>query len=920
MTLLSQEKLFLSLGGTMGEKYPLEAVEEKWQQLWKEHGVFRTKDPQETKKKPFYVLEMFPYPSGTLHMGHARNYTIGDVLARYRLASGYEVLHPMGWDACGLPAENAALKHKIHPKVWTYENARVMKEQCEAMGFSHDWSREVFSCDPSYYIHEQRIFLSFLKAGLAYRKESYVNWDPEDCCVLANEQVIDGRGWRSGALVEKKLLNQWFLSITRYNEELLKDLETLHQWPEAVKIMQENWIGRSEGCLLSFELSPQGEGFSLDLEEKTFLKVFTTRPETLYGATFCAIPWDHPFFKRALQQAPSPKREILEQFYQKQQQHSTASYVQDCEEKEGVFTGLFVLHPLTQQPLPLYGANYVRMDYGSGAVMGCPSHDERDGDFARHYNIPFCPILTEDGVFFDSPGENYSLQAKEESWPLLNGLVEKEGFSIMVEALEKKGLGQRQVMYRLKDWGIGRQRYWGVPIPIIYCGSCGTVPVADKDLPVTLPEDVTFDEPGNPLDRHPTWKHTTCPSCGGKAQRETDTFDTFMESSWYFGRFCDPHNTQEPFSQEKAEAWLPVDNYVGGIEHAVLHLLYARFFTKALRDCGYWNLSEPFKGLFTQGMVCHKTYKNDEGKWLYPEEVERCGQQYQEITSGKPVVQGRSEKMSKSKNNVVGVSSMVKTYGADAVRLFLMSDTPPQKDFEWSDEGIQGSWRYVRRLWTLFYHLKNLLGPLMEEKNSQEWLPSFCHKAFSTEIIKDLDKKSLEESLSLSGDGFQYYGFFHESLQHITQCLEDYALNKAVAHLRQWSNFLEEKVQNLEAFDQKKGSSSCDIEALLWGSKAFLCALSPFMPHIAQEIACAFGLQGWLHEVSWPCYHDAFLKKDSLHMGVQINGKFKGNIKISPSFTQEEILNLLQQDKKFSSYFPYKRCIFIPGRMINLVI
>ncbi|MGH7034241.1 MAG: leucine--tRNA ligase, partial [Stellaceae bacterium] len=633
-----------------------------------------------------YVLEMFPYPSGRIHMGHVRNYTMGDVVARYKRAQGFNVLHPMGWDAFGLPAENAAIASKVHPKNWTLQNIDVMRAQLKRMGLAYDWRREIATCHPDYYRHEQKMFLDFLAAGLAYRKESWVNWDPAEQSVLANEQVIDGRGWRSGALVEKRLLSQWFLKITEYADDLLNTLKTLERWPERVRLMQENWIGRSEGARAFFALKGRSDR----------LEIFTTRPDTLYGAAFCAIAPNHP-----LAAALAEKNKPLAAFIAECNRMGTSEVVLETAEKRGFDTGIKAIHPFVPGwELPVYVANFVLMEYGTGAIFGCPAHDQRDLDFARKYKLPVKPVVLPPGTdpkSFATGDEAYTEPGTAFNSDFLDGLETEAAKRAAADKLMALGSGERTIAYRLRDWGVSRQRYWGCPIPVIHCGRCGIVPVPETDLPVTLPEDVSFDQPGNPLAHHPTWKHVKCPRCGGAAERETDTFDTFFESSWYFARFCSPRAASAMVRAE-VDYWLPVDQYIGGIEHAVLHLLYSRFFTRALKQCGYLGIAEPFAGLFTQGMVCHETYKSADGEWLFPEEVAKSADGDAVDAQGKPVTIGRIEKMSKSHKNLVGLEAIVDAFGADTARLYLLSDSPPERDLEWTDAGIEGAWRYVNRL------------------------------------------------------------------------------------------------------------------------------------------------------------------------------------------------------------------------------
>ncbi len=668
-------------------RYNFRETETKWQRVWRERRVFEVAAKPGTPK--YYVLEMFPYPSGKLHVGHVRNYTMGDLVARYRRAQGFNVLHPMGWDAFGLPAENAAIAENVHPAIWTYQNIATMRAQLQRMGFAYDWSREIATCHPEYYRHEQKMFLDFLAAGLAYRKESWVNWDPLEHTVLANEQVIDGRGWRSGAIVEKRLLSQWFLRITAFTEELLYALHALDRWPERVRLMQENWIGRSEGARVYFGIAGGDER----------IEVFTTRQDTLFGASFVALSPNHPLAQRLAEDNPE-----LAEFIAECNRMGTSEAVIETAEKRGCATGLEAIHPFDpNRRVPVYVANFVLMEYGTGAIFGCPAHDQRDLDFARKYGLPVIPVVLPPGA--DPARFTIGADAYVEDGTLFNsgfldGLPVAEAKRAAGERLEALGRGERTIAYRLRDWGVSRQRYWGCPIPVIHCSRCGIVPVPERDLPVTLPEDVSFAVPGNPLAHHPIWKHVACPRCGGPAERETDTFDTFFELSWYFLRFCSARDDRA-FAREAVDYWMPVDQYIGGVEHAVLHLLYSRFFTRALKQCGYLDLEEPFAGLFTQGMVCHQTYRSEGGEWLFPEEVDRnSGGDYVD-PAGRPVVVGRIEKMSKSKKNVVGLDTIVDTYGADTARLYLLSDSPPERDLEWTETGIEGIWRYVNRLWRM---------------------------------------------------------------------------------------------------------------------------------------------------------------------------------------------------------------------------
>jgi leucyl-tRNA synthetase len=676
-------------------RYNFRETEAKWRKVWDERQTFRA--VMDRARPKYYVLEMFPYPSGRIHMGHVRNYTQGDVIARYKRAKGFNVLHPMGWDAFGLPAENAAMENKVHPKKWTYANIATMKAQLKSMGLSLDWSRELASCDPSYYRHQQKMFLDFWKAGLAYRKEAWVNWDPVDNTVLANEQVIEGKGWRTGAPVERRKLTQWNLKITQFADELLERLNTLDRWPEKVRLMQANWIGKSRGARVFWPLT-DASGAAPSKKDWGKLEIFTTRPDTLYGASFAALSVDHPVVAELAAKDPG-----LQHFVEECRKTGTAAAEIETAEKQGYKLPLLAGHPLMPgKSLPVYAANFVMMEYGTGAIFGCPGHDARDHEFATKYGLPILPVVmpkdadarsfsvaeapfVDDGILINSD--------------FLNGLEVEDAKAKVIARLEQLGVGRGTIQYRLRDWLVSRQRYWGAPIPAIHCGKCGIVPVPEKDLPVELPEDVEIDKPGNPLDRHPTWKHVACPTCGGPAQRETDTLDTFIDSSWYFDRFTSPRLETAPFDRAENDYWMPVDQYIGGVEHAILHLLYSRFWTRAMREVGMTGRDEPFDGLFTQGMVLHETYRASDGTWLLPEEVERtAGGKVVRAADKSPVEVGRSEKMSKSKKNVVDPDQIIHDYGADTARWFMLSDSPPERDLEWTEAGVTGAWRFQQRL------------------------------------------------------------------------------------------------------------------------------------------------------------------------------------------------------------------------------
>jgi leucyl-tRNA synthetase len=839
--------------------YSAQATEAKWQSVWRERASFAAR-PDANRRK-YYVLEMFPYPSGKLHVGHVRNYTMGDVVARYQRAQGFNVLHPMGWDAFGLPAENAAIAGGVPPKEWTYANIAVMRGELQRMGIAYDWSREIATCHPEYYRHEQKMFLDFLDAGLAYRKESWVNWDPEEHTVLANEQVIEGRGWRSGAPVERRLLSQWFLRITKYADELLNALQTLERWPERVRIMQENWIGRSEGARVWWPLAGRDGR----------LEVFTTRPDTLYGASFLAISPNHP-----LAAAAAEADSALAAFIAECNRVGTSEAAIESAEKKGFDTGIRALHPLDPSwHLPVYVANFVLMEYGAGAIFGCPAHDQRDLEFALKYRLPVRTVVkprdadehfavgTE--AYTDYGGVLFHSQ-------FLDGMLVPEAKKAMIRHLESVGTGEGTIEYRLRDWGVSRQRYWGCPIPVIHCGKCGIVPVPEQDLPVRLPEDVSFDQPGNPLDHHPTWKHVACPRCGGAAQRETDTFDTFFESSWYFARFCSPR-AATAFVRADVDYWLPVDQYIGGIEHAVLHLLYSRFFTRALRDCGYLDLAEPFTGLFTQGMVCHETYQDAEGNWLFPEQVTRT--EDGATANGAPVTIGRSEKMSKSKRNLVGLEAITDRYGADTARLYLLSDSPPERDLEWTDAGIEGVWRYVNRLWRL-------------AANSD-----------------------LSASGSVANREHPARRAIHRAIAAVTDDFDKFRFNRAVARIRELTNLLEDE------------SATLPPEVLREGIETAVRLINPMMPHLAEELWQILGHGTLLADEPWPKAQASLLLDELVTIAVQVNGKLRATLELPRDADQDAASKAALAQEGVTRAIagkPVRKVILVPNRIINLVI
>jgi leucyl-tRNA synthetase len=860
------------------ERYNAKATEQKWQQIWEERDVFRARMDGGSPKS--YVLEMFPYPSGRIHIGHTRNYSMGDVVARYKRAQGFSVLHPMGWDAFGLPAENAARERGEHPGKWTRANIETMKAQLKIMGLSLDWSREIATCEPDYYQHQQALFLDFLEAGLAYRKEATVNWDPVENSVLANEQVVDGKGWRSGAPVEKRKLTQWFFNITQYADDLLESLKTLERWPDNVRLMQENWIGKSYGAQWTFEL----EGSDLP-EVKEGLEVYSTRPDTIFGMSFCAMAADHP-----LAQALAKTNPALAAYCNEVAKSSTMQADLDTAEKTGFDTGLRAKNPFKpDQTVPVFVANYVLMDYGTGAIFGCPAHDERDFEFAQKYGLAIPTVVSPDGdPSFDAAanGEAYVGPGKLINSDFLNGLGTDEGIEKAATAFEEKGLGTRQTVYRLRDWLISRQRYWGCPIPVIHCAGCGVVPVPKDKLPVTLPEDVSFSKPGNPLDHHPTWKNVDCPTCGKPARRETDTMDTFVDSSWYFARYCD-NTAATPTNREAADYWLPVDQYIGGIEHAILHLLYARFFARGMTKTGHLNVTEPFAGLFTQGMVCHETYKSVDGEWLYPDEVEYRDGQAVERVNGRPVTVGAVEKMSKSKRNAIDPEEIVFQFGADTARWFMMSDTPPERDIEWTQSGIEGAWRYVQRVWRVVNDALPQLAPA------------------GADTPNDLS----EAALALRKAS-------HKTVKLVTADIEHFRFNKAIARLY-------ELASDIGATLQKHAGAPGVGFALREALEKLAGLINPFMPHLAEEIWQKLGHETLMVDTPWPVFEDALTVDDTITLPIQVNGKRRGEIEIAPDAETATIEALALADEGVKRAMDGKdprKVIVVPGRIVNIVV
>ena len=852
------------------DQYNASAVEAKWQDRWETDRCFVAETGSDKPK--YYVLEMFPYPSGRIHMGHVRNYTLGDVVARYRRACGYNVLHPMGWDAFGLPAENAAMERGVHPGHWTTENIGAMRTQLRGMGLSYDWDRELATCTPDYYRHEQRMFLKFLEKGLAYRKESWVNWDPVENTVLANEQVVDGRGWRSGAPVERRLLSQWFLKITAFADELLGAIEGLDRWPDRVRLMQQNWIGRSEGARVRFELVTPGPG------NTTGIDVFTTRPDTLFGASFLAIAANHPLAVALGEGDPQAAAFIAECA-----KLGTSEAAVETAEKRGYDTGLVVQHPLIETcRLPVYIANFVLMEYGTGAIFGCPAHDQRDLDFANAYELPVLPVVLPDDTDADSftvTDTAYTGPGKLFNSGTWNGLSVEDGKRAAIEALESRAAGTGQTTYRLRDWGVSRQRYWGCPIPIIHCESCGMVPVPEADLPVELPEDVEFDTPGNPLSNHPSWKHTNCPRCGGAALREQDTFDTFFESSWYFLRYADPAHP-DGFSREAAAYWMPVDQYIGGVEHAVLHLLYSRFFTRALRETGYLELDEPFAGLMTQGMVCHQTFQDGQGKWLFPTEVERDGDGWRLIKSGGAVTAGRIEKMSKSKRNVIDPELIISTYGADTARLFMLSDSPPERDMEWTEAGVEGASRFLKRLYRL---------------------------------ASDSHLAPKGSAVPVSGAPADLVRAAHRAIKAISEDIEAFRFNKAVAQLYTLAN----------AITELQDQSADAAAARRFGIETLTQLLAPMAPHVAEEMWQALGHETMLAASPWPEADVSLVTESSVEIGVQVNGKLRDTVSLPRDAAEDEARTAALASAGVIRYLEGrepKKVIVVQNRIINVVV
>ena len=869
------------------ERYNHREIEKEWQARWDNAQIFCAKE--DTSKEKYYVLEMFPYPSGKIHMGHVRNYTMGDVVARYKRARGYNVLHPMGWDAFGMPAENAAMQNNIHPATWTYQNIDNMRSQLKLLGLSIDWSREIATCDPEYYVHEQKLFLDFYRKGLVSRKKSNVNWDPVDNTVLANEQVIDGKGWRSGADVEIKELTQWFLNITQYAEDLIEKLKILDKWPDKVKTMQNHWIGKSVGLQFQFEITH----LPFNNDQFKTLEVFTTRPDTLFGASFVAIAADHPLAK----ELEKTNKDVTDFIKECRAKGTTLAEIEKAE-KIGYNTGIKVRHPfITGKELDVFIANFVLMEYGTGAIFGCPAHDQRDLDFARKYNLDVRPVVLPSDTTeeeFQIGDDAYTGEGKIYNSEFLNGKTIDEAKEIVSEKLSNikiNGISQgtKKVTYRLRDWGVSRQRYWGCPIPIIHCNDCGVVEVPETDLPVKLPDDIDFDKPGNPLERHKSWKNVKCPSCNKDARRETDTFDTFVDSSWYFARFCSPHS-EDPVDLESVNYWLPVDQYIGGVEHAILHLLYSRFFTRAMRDANHVQLEEPFNGLFTQGMVTHETYKDSDGNWIFPEEVLFEGGNAIHIKTKKPVTVGPIESMSKSKKNIIDPQSIVDTFGADTARWFILSDTPPERDIQWTDKGVEASSRFIQRAWKIIVEGLDYIS-----NENQDVPDKFNENAIKIRKIT------------------------HRAIKNVTEALENLRFNVAIAHIYELSNQIQNNFSNY-----KKPFDISELYANKELLETYCKLLAPMAPHLAEQCWKLLGNSELLSITSWPEYINEYVEDDNVLIIVQVNGKKRGEIHVPAGASQSDVEVLAMKvdnvKKAINNDNDIRKIIYVPKRILNIVL
>ena len=861
----------------MDDRFNPKSVDKKWQDIWDKQNLFLSK--VDHSKEKYYILEMFPYPSGKIHMGHVRNYTLGDVVARYKRAQNYNVLHPMGWDAFGLPAENAAIQNKTSPSEWTYKNIDEMKRQLKLIGLSIDWSKEIATCDKTYFKHQQKLFKDLFDSKLVYKKESQVNWDPIEQTVLANEQVIDGKGWRSGAEVQRKKLSQWFFKITDFAEDLLDGLFELKNWPDKVKLMQENWIGKSIGCELELEIY---DSKFKSLNQK--LQIYTTRPDTIFGATFCAISPEHPFNDQHCEQNIN-----LKNFKKKYESTNLTEETLAKTEKEGIRLDFYVKHPLIKDKfLPIYVANFILMNYGSGAIYGCPAHDQRDLDFAIKYDLEVIPVILPNNVKIDDfkiESEAYTGDGTLINSNFLNELTIKQAQEVVIKDLESKKIGNKKINYRLRDWGISRQRYWGCPIPIIYREDGEVICLSEKDLPIELPENIDLSKSGNPLENHPTWKYTTCPDTGMNAIRETDTLDTFVDSAWYFLRFCSPSNNNEPFSKEEVDYWMPVDQYVGGVEHAILHLLYSRFFTRALNKNGSIKFKEPFDGLFTQGMVCHETFRLKTGEWIMPKDVYEKDNIYFQEKTGQEVICGPSESMSKSKKNVVDPEDIINNYGADTARLFMLSDSPPERDINWSLSGINGAYKFVQRFWRTI---------------------KSCENVFEVNI----DNKP--RSFSKNSETFRKS--VHKNLKSITNSIDNFQMNVSVAKIHELTNEL--SLFDCNEIDEKWSKK----EALL----ILIRTIEPFMPHLAEECWKLIGNSKSIIHESWPAYEEVLLNDEEKTIVLQINGKKKAELKMPDQSSEEEVFNSFMKldniKKLIQDESTINKKIFIKNKILNIVI
>ena len=856
-------------------RYNPKETEPKWRKAWADADVFRAEI--DTSRPKYYALEMFPYPSGSLHMGHVRNYTLGDANARFKRARGYNVLHPMGWDGFGLPAENAAMERGVDPRAWTYENIAKMRAELQQLGLSIDWSREFATCVPAYYGQQQAWFIDLMAKGLVYRREGVVNWDPVDQTVLANEQVVDGRGWRSGAVVEKRKLNQWFLRITDYADALLEGLKTLERWPDKVRLMQENWIGRSKGLKFVFQW-----GGAAPKSLESGLEVYTTRPDTLYGASFVGVAPDHPLAQQLAASNPAAAA-----FIEACRKGGASEAEIETAEKIGFDTGLTVIHPFDPNwHLPVWIANFILMDYGTGAIFACPAHDQRDLDFARKYGLSVKSVVLppgEDAASFAITAEAYTGPGKIYNSDFLDGLEIEPAKAAAIKRIESLGLGQGATVFRLRDWGVARQRGWGCPVPVVHCDACGVVAVPKSQLPVALPEDLDFSKPGNALARHPTWKTTTCPTCGGPANRETDTLDTFVDSSWYFARFTNP-NAADPIDKIAADYWMPVDQYVGGIEHAVLHLLYARFVTRALSDAGMLEAKEPFEGLFTQGMVTHETYRLQNGDWVEPREleilIEGNTRRAIRMADGQPVVIGDIEKMSKSKRNTVAPGDIFEVYGVDAARLFVLSDSPPERDSIWSASGVEGAWRFVNRVWAEFDSQPVRVAPSLDSDPRADELRAFTHR----------------------------------TIKAVTEAVEGFRFNSAIARMYELLN----KLKEFPATGSNELVNAARHDTL----SAFARLVAPFTPHLAEECWVRIGGKGMVVSATWPDYDAALTQEAIVTLPVQVNGKRRGEIQAPAGADPAEVEKLVLDDPEINKRLEgltIRKVIVVKDRIVNIV-